>query len=326
MSSTPTPTTTRTAESSDRRLLITGLTLGLIGLIAVFIIIYWTLRLKIPQSIPTLADPESLPTRRSSPKSALNSSSSSSSKGGNLVRKATTTLSSFSNNLNTRHNKLNFPAKITPFGSSNDDQHSQKPKFIHIPGQNMRIATRLPNGAWTFSEPDVRTNRRSMAWSTFDGGGSGRQSGFGFGSTSGTGYRGIDASSVSQVSPTSSTFFSHKPRFLGGPGIAAAAGSGLAVESSLSVNTQGLPVSSLSSPSPYSADSHSTSPLIPHYDLGLGPVTCASNENPFDSPVTEQMQMKEKEEEAQYGFQEPEAPPPAYTEERYRVRERDGWV
>ncbi|KAF9257907.1 hypothetical protein L218DRAFT_770062 [Marasmius fiardii PR-910] len=376
--STTTATATSTArpvEPSDRRLVVAGVTLGLIGLIAVSIILYWTFHLKVPGSVPTLSDPEAYPSSKD--KSSPPSSSAAKGKGaGGLVRKATKTLHSFNNHTlnaldalggNARYKKTDYnsSAKITPFGASNDEEtpDGHKPKFIHIPGQNMRIATRMPNGAWTFSEPDARTNRRSAAWSTFglggDASGSGnggnvtrqRQSTFGFGHGGGNGngsicgtggYRGIDASSVSQVSPTTSSFFSHKPRFLGGPGYGYARANG-AADSSLSGNTQGFRMPS--SPSPSSAHSHSHSPFIKHelrnYDLGLGPVTLspeAEHENPFDSPLpitpitsdshtttsTTYALRRKKEEEASYGFTERDIdpPPPAYTE-RNRIGSKE---
>lgn len=41
--------------------------------------------------------------------------------------------------------------RITPFGTHAPD--SETPRFIHSPGQNMRIATRRTDGAWDFADP-----------------------------------------------------------------------------------------------------------------------------------------------------------------------------
>jgi len=47
---------------------------------------------------------------------------------------------------------LNHPAtRITPFGSP----AVETPRFRHTPGAEMRIATRRPDGAWQFADPEA---------------------------------------------------------------------------------------------------------------------------------------------------------------------------
>jgi len=45
--------------------------------------------------------------------------------------------------------RLHPASKITPFGRP----RSEGPRFSHIPGSNMRVAIRRPDGAWDFSRP-----------------------------------------------------------------------------------------------------------------------------------------------------------------------------
>ncbi|THU89411.1 hypothetical protein K435DRAFT_289388 [Dendrothele bispora CBS 962.96] len=147
-----------------------------------------------------------------SAKGLLRSASTSSS---NLLRSA----SSSSTNLLRSKSKLNpntLAAQITPFSlsatygltsSSQINLHSspngglgtgdyaadtggtngygEGPRFVHTPGQNMRIATRLENGVWVFSDPKRRrgglgtlNNDSSTSLGTFPGrgGGSGSNS------------------------------------------------------------------------------------------------------------------------------------------------------
>ncbi|THU78685.1 hypothetical protein K435DRAFT_876361 [Dendrothele bispora CBS 962.96] len=142
-----------------------------------------------------------------SAKGLLRSASTSSS---NLLRSA----SSSSTNLLRSKSKLNpntLAAQITPFSlsatygltsSSQINLHSspngglgtgdyaadtggtngygEGPRFVHTPGQNMRIATRLENGVWVFSDPKRRrgglgtlNNDSSTSLGTFPGRGGG---------------------------------------------------------------------------------------------------------------------------------------------------------
>jgi len=43
-------------------------------------------------------------------------------------------------------------ANITPFGAVGPDSGGQIPRFKHNPGEEMRIAIRLPDGAWHFTD------------------------------------------------------------------------------------------------------------------------------------------------------------------------------
>ncbi|ESK85480.1 hypothetical protein Moror_10117 [Moniliophthora roreri MCA 2997] len=114
--------------AGDHRMLIAGLVLGFLGIIAVGIIVFWTLRLKIPSESYS---PETLTTSTSNIQRQASMKSS-------LKRKATGRL------LDRNH----IAAKITPFGHDT----SQDART----GENMRIATRLPNGAWSFTESGVK--------------------------------------------------------------------------------------------------------------------------------------------------------------------------
>ncbi|KAK1223594.1 hypothetical protein PQX77_013523 [Marasmius sp. AFHP31] len=236
MSSNTTSNTTSTISSAvsasastvgqhdySRSLLAAGLTLGILGAIAIAIIVRWTYHLKVPNGPTTLKDMEEgdAMDKPSKHKRRGPSISGAVALGGGLVRKATGKL--LHSGSSPSDSRRQLAAKITPFGSSTNEE-GDGPKFVHIPGQNMRIATRTANGGWTFSEPDARTNRRSMSAASWFGitGGNGRTSAYGLG-----GYNGIDAASVQQVSPTKSSSYHQKPRYQGG-------------DSSLSVNTYGL--------------------------------------------------------------------------------------
>ncbi|KAL0565262.1 hypothetical protein V5O48_016761 [Marasmius crinis-equi] len=266
------------APVSSKPLVAAISTLAVIGVIAIAFIIWWTYHLKIPNGMVTLKDmenaaPEPPPKhRRRGP-----SISGAVALGGGLVRKATTKLLS-SSGAGPSTSRRELAAKITPFGSSASREEEDKPRFVHIPGQNMRIATRLPTGAWTFSEPDVRSNRRSTSAASWFGlGGSnananananhgvanGRTSAYGLG-----GYNGIDVGSVEQVSPRSS-YFHHRPRYPGGG------------ESSASVNTYGLH-GDAPLPSPSSFGGHSPFAREEEDDdlLPLPPPTQTKRNNP----------------------------------------------
>jgi hypothetical protein len=43
-------------------------------------------------------------------------------------------------------------AQITPFGAGGPHIGRNIPRFIHTPGENMRIAFRQPDGAWHFAD------------------------------------------------------------------------------------------------------------------------------------------------------------------------------
>ncbi|KAK7052875.1 hypothetical protein VNI00_004195 [Paramarasmius palmivorus] len=239
--------------TGDRRMLIAGLVLGFLGLIAVGIIIFWTLRLKAPQFY-TLEDPE-------------HSSSSPSDDGGvkrhisvkaGLKRKATGKL------LDRNH----IAAKITPFGSN-----------VHTPGENMRIASRLPNGAWQFSEPNagVLTSER-----------------------------------VEQLgSPTGSTFTRRRPSqdllAMGGslsPGFGLAAGSSVSVDSYHTNHSNGSYVS------------HSSRAPLLSSEIPDSRLTLNLDSNDRDAKSSPRPSMTKKEEAAASSWMaEPEyveMPPPAY--------------
>ncbi|KAE9395400.1 hypothetical protein BT96DRAFT_154403 [Gymnopus androsaceus JB14] len=148
MSSTFTSTSNSTASSSpisnsgsnsgdSKRLVITGVILGILGAIGVGLILWWTMRMK-----PKVPYEEEASEPASRPQSKSQSHS------------RTTSISTRRTNITRKSKSLHLAnaPKITPFNPLTS-QDVAGPRFVHTPGTNMRIATRLSNGIWQFSEP-----------------------------------------------------------------------------------------------------------------------------------------------------------------------------
>lgn len=147
MSSNTSDTSSGSSNSNSHGLLIAGVILGLFGAIGVGIIIWWTRRMK--PKVPYEEDEPSKTQFQAGDDSRAHSRSTSIS-----TRLALSSLPSASIASN-RKSSAALASKITPFNpsSSSLDLHGTAPRFIHTPGANMRIATRLSNGVWQFSEP-----------------------------------------------------------------------------------------------------------------------------------------------------------------------------
>jgi len=118
-SSTPTQTSyAGPSQTTDKRVVAVGVSLGIIGFLAIVGIIFWVLRLR----------------RRST------------------GAQDATSLTDRNHQKYLRHTDVDeqHPARrVVPFGSP----EGETPRFVHTPGENMRIATRRPDGAWDFIEP-----------------------------------------------------------------------------------------------------------------------------------------------------------------------------
>ncbi|KAJ3904717.1 hypothetical protein F5879DRAFT_45844 [Lentinula edodes] len=138
-----------TDSGNSHRLAITGAVLGVFGIIGVGIILWWTLRMK--PKVPYEEEAPSTPVPRPSPHTASGSGVA------DALRRSLTLNRSLSNDIgrskssNLNRNK-SLAAKITPFNPDATIE-GDGPRFVHTPGANMRIATRLSNGVWQFSEP-----------------------------------------------------------------------------------------------------------------------------------------------------------------------------
>ncbi|KAI0753566.1 hypothetical protein C8Q80DRAFT_520414 [Daedaleopsis nitida] len=45
-------------------------------------------------------------------------------------------------------------ARVTPFGVGVNAPEAERPKFVHTPGENMRVAYRRSDGGWSFHHPE----------------------------------------------------------------------------------------------------------------------------------------------------------------------------
>ncbi|KAJ3851990.1 hypothetical protein EV368DRAFT_82983 [Lentinula lateritia] len=138
-----------TDSGNSHRLAITGAVLGVFGIIGVGIILWWTLRMK--PKVPYEEEAPSTPVPRSSPHTASGSGVA------DALRRSLTLNGSLSNDVgrsksSTLNRNKSLAAKITPFNPDATIE-GDGPRFVHTPGTNMRIATRLSNGVWQFSEP-----------------------------------------------------------------------------------------------------------------------------------------------------------------------------
>ncbi|KAJ4471417.1 hypothetical protein J3R30DRAFT_3407791 [Lentinula aciculospora] len=137
--------------SNSHKLAVTGAVLGVFGIIGIGIILWWTIKMK--AKIPYGEEPPSTPVQR------LQTSNSPGAGQGmaDALRRSLTLNRSMSSGLGqSKSSSLNrnksLAAKITPF-NPDATTDGDGPRFVHTPGANMRIATRLSNGVWQFSEP-----------------------------------------------------------------------------------------------------------------------------------------------------------------------------
>ncbi|KAJ3748307.1 hypothetical protein DFH05DRAFT_549936 [Lentinula detonsa] len=138
--------------SNSHQLAVLGAVLGVFGIIGVGIILWWTIKMK--PKVPYEEEARSAPAPS---QMHVNSSTGNSYGVADALRRSLTLNRSLNSGTGRsksdglKRNK-SLAAKITPF---NPDATSDGdgPRFVHTPGSNMRIATRLSNGVWQFSEP-----------------------------------------------------------------------------------------------------------------------------------------------------------------------------
>ncbi|KAJ3835424.1 hypothetical protein F5878DRAFT_309581 [Lentinula raphanica] len=134
--------------SNSHRLAAAGAVLGVLGIIGIGLIIWWTVKMK-----PKVPYEEEAPATPVPPQMHANESSGSSPGIADALRRSLTLNGGgLGRSKSDLSQSKSLAAKITPFNPDSTTD-GDGPRFVHTPGANMRIATRLSNGVWQFSEP-----------------------------------------------------------------------------------------------------------------------------------------------------------------------------